>query len=299
MIRFYFLNFSVLNLKPGNMKRHAMLSACSLVLILLLTSCTDDKKEETKTQTSEAIKTPKLKEETVTYNVDTLKMQSYLVYDENITGKRPAVLVVHEWWGLNDYTKRRAKMLAELGYIAMAIDMYGNDRKGSNPQEAGILSGPYYENMNMTKKIFDAGLEEFKKNPNVDQTKIAGIGYCFGGGLLLNLARMGEPLNGVVSFHGGLVGAPPDKNLTKAEILVCHGEADPFVPAEEAATFKKQMDSIGKAYTFKSYPGATHAFTNPDATELGKKFSIPIAYNAAADSASWNEMKGFFGRIFR
>ena len=209
------------------------------------------------------------------------------------------VLVIHEWWGLNDYTKRRANMLAEMGYIAMAVDMYGNNRRGNNPQEAGMLSGPYYENMAMTRKIFDAALEEFKKNPNVDQSKIAGIGYCFGGGLLLNLARMGEPLNGVVSFHGGLVGAPPDKNLTKAEILVCHGEADPFVPMEEAATFKKQMDSIDKAYTFKSYPGATHAFTNPDATELGKKFNIPIAYNGAADTASWNEMKIFFGKIFK
>jgi dienelactone hydrolase len=279
------------------MKRYT-LSIFSFTLIFFLSSCTSEEKKDDKTVSTET-KTPKLKEETVTYNVDTLKMQSYLVYDENITGKRPAVLVVHEWWGLNDYTKRRARMLAELGYIAMGIDMYGNDRRGNNPQEAGILSGPYYENMEMTKKIFNAGLEEFKKNPNVDQTKIAGIGYCFGGGLLLNLARMGEPLNGVVSFHGGLVGAPPDKNLTKAEILVCHGEADPFVPAEEAATFKKQMDSIGKAYTFKSYPEATHAFTNPEATELGKKFSIPIAYNAAADTASWNEMKGFFGRIFR
>jgi dienelactone hydrolase len=270
----------------------------SLALLLFLNSCTSEEKKDDSVVTTET-KTPKLKEEIVTYNVDTLKMQSYVVYDENITGKRPAVLVVHEWWGLNDYTKHRAKMLAELGYIAMAIDMYGNDRKGNNPQEAGILSGPYYENMDMTKKIFNAGLDEFKKNTIVDQTKIAGIGYCFGGGLLLNLARMGEPLNGVVSFHGGLVGAPPDKDLTKAEILVCHGEADPFVPAEEAATFKKQMDSIGKAYTFKSYPGATHAFTNPDATELGKKFSIPIAYNAAADTASWNEMKGFLGRILR
>jgi dienelactone hydrolase len=150
----------------------------------------------------------------------------------------------------------------------------------------------------MAKKIFDRALEEFKKNPNVDQTKIAGIGYCFGGGMLLNLVRMGEPLNGIVSFHGSLLGTPADKYLTKAEILVCHGEKDDFVNAE-VATFKKQMDSIGAKYTFKTYPGATHAFTNPDATEMGKKFKMPIEYNAAADSASWNDMKVFFGRIFR
>ena len=282
------------------MKLQTLVAVSSLACIILLSSCGSNEKETDKTETTTTeTKTPKLKEEIVAYTVDTLKMQSYIVYDENIEGKRPAVLVIHEWWGLNDYTKRRANMLAELGYIAMAVDMYGNNRKGNNPQEAGMLSGPYYENMGMTRKIFDAALEEFKKNPTVDQSKIAGIGYCFGGGLLLNLARMGEPLNGVVSFHGGLVGAPPDKNLTKAEILVCHGEADPFVPMQEAATFKKQMDSIGKAYTFKSYPGATHAFTNPDATELGKKFNIPIAYNGPADTASWNDMKIFFGRIFR
>ena len=284
--------------KTNDMKLRSLVYACSLAFILFLSSCGSNENDKAERNKTEA-KTPRLKEETVNYTVDTLNMTSYVVYDENKDGKRPAVLVLHEWWGLNDYTKRRAKMLAEMGYIAMAVDMYGNNRKGNDPQEAGMLAGPYYENMSMTKKIFDAGLEEFKKNQNVDQSQIAGIGYCFGGGLLLNLARMGEPLNGVVSFHGGLVGTPPDKNLTKAEILVCHGEADPFVPNEEAATFKKQMDSIGKSYTFRSYPGATHAFTNPDATEMGQKFKIPIAYNAAADSASWNDMKEFFGRIFR
>ena len=280
------------------MKFRSFVSASGFAFIIFLSSCAGNDNEKAESNRAET-KTPKLKEETVSYKVDTLNMSSYVVYDENIEGKRPAVLVVHEWWGLNDYIKRRAKMLAEMGYIAMAVDMYGNNRKGNDPQEAGLLAGPYYENMTMTKKIFDGGLEVFKKNPNVDQSQIAGIGYCFGGGLLLNLARMGEPLNGVVSFHGGLVGAPPDKDLTKAEILVCHGEADPFVPNEEAATFKKQMDSIGKTYTFKSYPGATHAFTNPDATEMGKKFNIPIAYNAAADTASWNDMKVFFGKIFK
>jgi dienelactone hydrolase len=226
-------------------------------------------------------------------------MSSYVFYDENIEGKRPAVLVVHEWWGLNDYIKRRARMLAEMGYIAMAVDMYGNGRMGNDPGAAQALAAPFYMHPDMAKKHFDAALEELKKNPNVDQSKIAGIGYCFGGGVLLNLARIGEPLNGVVSFHGTLIGTPPDKNLTKAEILVCHGEADSFVPKADVDKFKKQMDSIGKSYTFKSYPGATHAFTNPDATETGKKFKMPIEYNAAADTASWNDMKEFFGKIFK
>jgi len=278
------------------MKRYTLISACCFAFTLLLVSCKneDNNKEADKTGT----KTPKLKEENVEYKIDTLNMKSYVVYDENIQGKRPAVLVVHEWWGLNDYTKRRARMLAEMGYIAMAVDMYGNGRMGNDPGVAQALAMPFYMHPDMAKKHFDMALEEFKKNPNVDQSKIAGIGYCFGGGMLLNLVRMGEPLNGIVSFHGSLLGTPANKDLTKAEILVCHGEDDSFVNAE-VAPFKKQMDSIGKAYTFKSYPGATHAFTNPDATETGKKFKMPIEYNAAADSASWNDMKEFFGKIFK
>jgi len=281
------------------MKLQKLVAISWVISILFLSSCNSNEKESDKTETTTTeTKTPQLKEETVSYKIDTLNMRSYVVYDKNIEGKRPAVLVIHEWWGLNDYIKRRARMLAEMGYIAMAVDMYGNGRMGNNPGAAEALAMPFYTHPEMAKKHFDAALAEFKKNPTVDQRKIAGIGYCFGGGMLLNLARMGEPLNGVVSFHGSLLGTPANKDLTKAEILVCHGEADSFVNSE-VAPFKKQMDSIGKSYTFKSYPGATHAFTNPDATEMGKKFKMPIEYNAAADSASWNDMKEFFGRIFK
>jgi dienelactone hydrolase len=280
------------------MKRYTPLFVYSVALIVLIYSCNSSEDTTTDSNTKTETQAPKLKEETVGYTVDSLRMQSYVVYDENVEGKRPAVLVIHEWWGLNDYAKRRANMLAEMGYIAMAVDMYGNGRMGNDPGAAQALAMPFYQNPAMAKKHFDMALAELKKNPNVDQNKIAGIGYCFGGGMLLNFARMGEPLNGVVSFHGSLLGTPADKNLTKAEILVCHGEKDDFVNAE-VAPFKKQMDSIGKSYTFKSYPGATHAFTNPDATEMGKKFNMPIEYNAAADSASWNDMKDFFARIFK
>jgi len=292
------MNFNAFKHKTNGMKRYMLQSICFVAFFIFLSSCNNNDTTGAGTNNTET-KKPKLKEETVSYKVDSLNMKSYVVYDENAEGKRPAVLVIHEWWGLNDYAKHRATMLAEMGYIAMAVDMYGNDRMGNDPKAAEVLAMPYYYHPDMAKKVFDAAVEEFKKNPNVDQTKIAGIGYCFGGGILLNLARMGEPLNGVVSFHGSLVGTPANKDLTKAEILVCHGEADSFVPKEQVDMFKKQMDSIGKSYTFKSYPGATHAFTNPDATEMGKKFNIPIAYNAAADTASWNDMKVFFGKIFR
>lgn len=277
------------------MKRH-FLFLCGISSLLLFNACKDDDKKEE--EIIPVVNEKKLKEQEVTYSIDTLTMHSFVIYDENVQGKRPAVLVVHEWWGLNDYIKRRARQLAEMGYIAMAVDMYGNNRTGDNPDEAGKLATPYYQNPQMAKKIFDSAVSQLKRFEQVDQSKMAGIGYCFGGGVLLNIARLGEPLNGVVSFHGSLVGTPANKELTTAEILVCHGEADPFVPQSEVDRFKRQMDSIGKSYTFRSYPDATHAFTNPDATEMGKKFNIPVAYNAAADTASWNDMKEFFRRIF-
>ena len=176
--------------------------------------------------------------------------------------------------------------------------MYGNGRRADNPVDAGKLAMPFYQNPVMTKAHFDAALKKLLTYKEVDTANIAGIGYCFGGGVLLNIARMGEPLKGLVSFHGSLVGTPADKNLLRSKILVCHGGADNFVPDTEVAAFKKQMDSIDADYIFKTYPGATHAFTNPDATTLGKKFNMPIAYNAAADTASWNDMKQFFSTLF-
>lgn len=252
----------------------------------------------TSTETDKKV-SQEIKEEAVSYSSDTTTMNGFLAYDASTDKKRPVVLVVPEWWGLNDYSKSRVKQLASLGYLAMAVDMYGNGKTADNPELAGQLATPFYKDPAFAKKRFDAALAKIKTYPMADTNQIAAIGYCFGGGMVLNMARLGEKLSGVVSFHGSLVGVPADKNLLTAPILVCHGEADKFVPVEEVAAFKKQMDSINAVYTFKSYAGATHAFTNPDATEMGKKFSMPIAYNAAADSASWIEMKTFFGKIFK
>lgn len=262
---------------------------------LLLFSCNNSEEKK-----AEEPKVPKLKEENITYKIDSLTMDGYIVYDENITGKRPAVLVVHEWWGLNDYAKSRARQLAELGYIAMAIDMYGNGRRADNPKDAEALAMPFYEKPAMAKTHFDAALNKFRSYAQVDTTNMAGIGYCFGGGVLLNLTRMGEPLKGIASFHGTMPFIPADKNLLKTQTLVCNGENDTaFVPVASIALFKKQMDSIGASYSFKNYANATHAFSNPAATALGQKFNLPIAYNAAADSASWNDMKLFFKALFK
>jgi dienelactone hydrolase len=247
----------------------------------------------------ETAKAPSLKEEDVTYTGNGVTMDGYVVYDANKEGKRPAVLVVPEWWGLVDYPKMRARKLAELGYIAMAIDMYGDGKVADNPGDAGKMAGPFYQNLKMTKSRFDAALAKLKTYSQADTSNIAAIGYCFGGGVVLNVARLGENLKGVVSFHGTLIGAPADKNLLKAKILVCHGMADQLVKADEVEKFKKQMDSVGADYMLKQYPNATHAFTNPASDENAKKFNMPVKYNAGADSASWNDMKDFFARIFK
>lgn len=238
-------------------------------------------------------------EEMVSYQTDSVQMSGFIAYPEDSSDvKKPAILVVPEWWGLNDYVKKRAGDLARLGYIAMAVDMYGNGKVASTAEEAGALAGPFYANPRMAKQRFDAALQKVKEFPGTDTTRIAAIGYCFGGGMVLNMAKMGENLKGVVSFHGTLNGVPADKDLLKAQILVCHGAIDQFVKPEEVAAFRKQLDSIGAAYTFKEYANAGHAFTNPDATENGRKFNLPLAYNAAADTASWADMKIFLNNIF-
>ncbi len=267
----------------------------TLSLAFLLNACKngDKKKEEP------SVKEPKIKEEIISYKVDTLNMNSYLVYDENGSGKRPLVLVIHEWWGLNDYVKMRAKKLAELGYVALAVDMYGNGQMGNDPDAAGKLAMPFYQNPDMAKKHVQAAIDNIKTNALIDASKMAIMGYCFGGSVSIGVARMGLDLKGAVSFHGNLNVVPLNKDLLKAEILVCHGNADPLVPQAEVDLFKKQMDSVGAKYVFKGYDGALHAFTNPNATEMGEKYKLPIKYDAAADSASWNEMKAFFGRIFQ
>ncbi len=246
---------------------------------------------------SASVKTFAIKEQPVTYKIDGKNYKGYVTYDSSVTGKRPAVLVVHEWWGLTNYPRSRAKQLAELGYIAMAVDMYGNGDTASDPKRAQELATPYYKDPTLAKKRLDAAIKVLKGYLQTDTSKMAAIGYCYGGFIVLNAAKLGADLKGVVSFHGDLSGVPANKDLLKAKILLCHGEADQFVNPEVAA-FKKSMDSAGVDYTFKTYPNATHAFTNPGATELGKKFSMPIEYNAAADSASWSDMKDFFKKIF-
>lgn len=236
----------------------------------------------------------KIKEENITYTVGNTNYKGFVAYDENLKGKRPGVLVVPEWWGLTDYPKMRAKKLADLGYIAFAVDMFGDGKIASNPTEAQAYTTPYYSDPQKAKLLLDVVLGKIKEFKQTDPGNIIAIGYCFGGAIVLNYAKLGGDVKAVVSFHGGLKGVPAIKDLLKAKILVCQGGSDKFVPEGDRTMFKHQMDSIGAPYTFITYPGAMHAFSNPEATELGKKFNLPIEYNKPADLNSWNDMKKFF-----
>ena len=248
--------------------------------------------------TTYAQKSTSIKGEEVTYMSEGTTMKGYVAYDEKQTGKRPAILVIPEWWGNNEYPRMRARMLAELGYIAIAVDMYGNGQLGTTPEEAGKLATPFYQEPSLGQKRIEAAMNKIKEYPQADSTKLAAIGYCFGGSMALNAAKIGMDFKGVVSFHGGLATVPATAGTTKAKILVCHGGADNFISPEELKTFRQNLDDMKVPYTFKVYEGATHAFTNPAATETGKKFNMPISYNEAADKQSWEDMKAFFKTIF-
>lgn len=233
-----------------------------------------------------------IKLEEVTYSGNDRDFKSYVAYDASFKKSRPVVMIVPEWWGVNDYVKKRAQQIAELGYFAMVVDMYGDGKAVSTPTEAKELATPFYQNPHIGKENFDAALEKMKTFSQADATKVAAIGYCFGGAMVLNMARFGENLKCVVSFHGGLqTGVKPTTN--KVPMLVCHGEADNYVPKTEVDAFIKEMKDNKINYQFHSYPGAVHAFTNPDATELGKKFNMNVAYNKPADIASWKAMKNY------
>ena len=264
------------------------------MVALLVTACNNESKPAKEAEAMSTSASPALKEENVSYQADGATLNSYVVYDDADKSKRPAVLVMPEWWGMNEYTKRRARELAKLGYVAIAVDIFGNGKVADNPDSAKAFSGPFYADPQKSKARIDATIAKIRSYPQVDSSKIGAIGYCFGGGMLLNTIRLGDDLKAVVSFHGSLIGTPARKDLLKTSILVCHGNDDKFVTPADVAAFKKQMDSIGADYKFIGYDGATHAFTNPQSTENGKKFNMPIAYNAAADTASWKAMQDFF-----
>jgi len=235
----------------------------------------------------------------ITYKDGNVTLTGHYAYDDAAKAPVPGVIVVPEWWGDNDYAHRRADQLAGLGYAAFAIDMYDNNKIAADPKEATALSKPFYDDRALMVRRAEAGLQTLEAQPQVDKTRLGAIGYCFGGAVALSLARNGDDLKGVVSFHGNLATPTPAvKGKVKAEVLALNGADDQFVKPDEKAGFVKEMMSAGVIYKSIEYPGATHAFTNPDATAMGKKFNLPIAYNADADKKSWDEMKAFFARLF-
>lgn len=238
--------------------------------------------------------------ETVEYKDGDTVLEGYLAYDEGILLKKtkvPSVLIVHEWTGLGDYAKRRANLLAELGYVAFAADIYGKGIRPQTPEDAGKEAGIYKNNRKLMRERVKTGLEVLKSYSFVDPKRIAAIGYCFGGTTVLELARSGADVAGVVSFHGGLsTPTPEDAKNIKTKLLVLHGRDDPYVPKEEVDAFKEEMKKGNVNYQFISYGNTVHSFTNPSS---GDDKSKGVAYNAAADRHSWQEMIKFFDDIFK
>ena len=235
----------------------------------------------------------------VDYTVDGMTMKGYLAYDADKTGKRPGILVVHEWWGATEYVRERADMLAKLGYTALAVDMYGEGKIADHPDDAMKFATEVMQNIPAGEQRFREAMKLLKSQATVDTSKIGAIGYCFGGGVVLHMARAGMPLDAVVSFHGSIATQNPAKEGdVKAAILVCNGADDPFVTDEQIDAFKAEMEAAGADFKFVNYPGALHSFTNPDADANGQKFEMPLAYNKAADEQSWQDMQDLFNRVF-
>lgn len=231
----------------------------------------------------------------VTYRAGGQPMKGYLVTPAAATTTpRPAVLVVHEWWGNNDYSKMRARKFAELGYTSLALDMFGDGKQATDPEQAKKLAGEVYNNPRALLERFQAALDLLKQQPGVDPQRIIAVGYCFGGSVALAAARAGLSLDVVGSFHGGLATKSPAKPGTvKAKIFVANGAADPMVKPDEIASFESEMKAANVPFELINYPGALHAFTNPKATENGKKFNLPIAYDEQADKKSWADLQAF------
>ncbi|HSN70081.1 MAG TPA: dienelactone hydrolase family protein [Steroidobacteraceae bacterium] len=240
-----------------------------------------------------------IKTETLTYDAGGATLESCLAYDASASGKRPGIVVFGEWWGLNDYLKGRARQLAELGYVALAADVYGHAKQAADADEAGKLMNGLFADMAATTERIKAAVTTLAHRPEVDGSRMGAMGYCLGGALSLHAARIGLDLKGVASFHGSLGKThPANPGDVKAKVLVCHGADDKFISDEELAGFKQEMQALGVDLEFKSYPGALHGFTNPGATANGEKYGLPLKYDESADRQSWNDMKAFWKRVF-
>jgi dienelactone hydrolase len=237
-----------------------------------------------------------VKTEEIEYQDGETVLKGFLAYDSSQQGQRPGVLVVHEWWGLNDYARSRARQLAQMGYAAFAVDMYGNGMVAQDAGEAAKLAGQIYQDRNLMRKRVATGVEVLKSRAETDPNKLAAIGFCFGGSTVLELARSGADLKGFVSFHGGLsTPQPADSGAIKGTVLVLHGADDPHVKSADVLAFQEEMRKAGADWQMNIYGNAVHSFTNPAA---GNDKSRGSAYNKKAAERSWKAMQLFFREIF-
>lgn len=246
-------------------------------------------------QAPRAPRAPKIQTREVEYRQSGTVLKGFIAWDDAVSGKRPGVLVVHEWWGLNDHARNQARRLAEAGYVGFALDMYGAGKVTTHPQDAQAFATEATKDPAVVAARFNAALELLKRDPHVDPARIAAIGYCFGGGVVLGMARSGADLAAVVSFHGSLgTKTPAEPGKVKARVLVLAGGADPFVPPEQVEAFRKEMQAAGARFDIVTYPGAKHGFTNPDAGSYGM---AQLAYDPAADRQSWAAMLKLFREV--
>lgn len=246
--------------------------------------------------------TPSTNGTEVEYQAGDVTAQGYLALPAAASADNPVpgVIVVHEWWGHNDYARKRADMLANLGYAAFALDMYGKGKSTTHPKDAGSFAKEATGKLDTMKTRFLAGMEVLQKHPAVKNNQIASIGYCMGGKISLQMAALNlDNLVAAASFHGALnIEVPGDTETIQPLILVCHGADDSFISSDTLAEFKNQMTEHNANFTFKSYDGAVHGFTNPAATKLGKEHGLNLAYNKTADEASWDELKKLLKKAF-
>jgi len=260
-----------------------MKTSLLLLLLISLISCGHFTKAKNKENTYSPI---------VRFSSEEKNFEAKVNLPKEFKDKIPLVVIIHEWWGRNEYVQTRSEMLNKEGYATLVVDLFGNNKVVETPTEAQTLATPFYQKPDMGVNLLNTYIALAKQDPHIDENRIYVIGYCFGGTQALNLARSGAEINGVVSFHGGLATTLTSQGI-KTKILAINGLADPMVPAKERAGFEKEMKSLKANYKMVNYKGATHAFTNPKATEVGKKYNIPISYNKKADEASWKELLKF------
>jgi dienelactone hydrolase len=235
----------------------------------------------------------------LTYSAGDINMVGYLAEDADASSPQPGVLVLPEWWGLDSYIRRRTDEIAKLGYTALGVDIYGEGTTADHPDQAGSLMTAILEDMETGTQRLRAAVAALAEVPNVDPSRLAAIGFCFGGAMALHLARIGTNIKAAVSFHGALESfhqAVPGE--ITAKVLVCHGEADEFISQESIEAFHQEMKAANADYEFISYPGALHGFTSPEADENGQKYGLPLAYDENADKESWRAMNRLFTELF-